>query len=354
MLSVVLTFDYEIFFGKNYGTYEYVLFDGTKKLIDMLKKKTSATFFADTCSIHQAIKYNDYKYVTGFINQIREMIQKKQDVQLHIHPHWLKSEYSKGEWVFDKNYYRIHSFGFCGGQYSIQRIIHDGVEVLNNALLEVDKNYKCIAYRAGGFCIQPHEKVVDILYDEGIRIDSSITPNLHADDSTHYYDFRNNNLKNNWWIGKGEWYEDSAKDKKKLYEIPIATVKNSFTNRTLNKLFLSRSNKLQLGEKRGSYINNSGGVRESMLSHYARVLKTGSEYNLVSMDAYKAEYLYKQLKKFSEFCEDNDSYIAIIGHPKLCTDVYITNVSQLIDYINNDRTMNIMSIRDIYDKKFGE
>ena len=51
MMYLSITFDYELFFGNNYGSYDDVLFEPTYMLIDELNKKgVSATFFADVCS----------------------------------------------------------------------------------------------------------------------------------------------------------------------------------------------------------------------------------------------------------------------------------------------------------------
>ena len=67
-----ITFDYELFFGNNIGSYDDVLFEPTYNLIDALEKKgVSATFFADVCSVPMSKKYGQTGYVEGFTKQIQ-------------------------------------------------------------------------------------------------------------------------------------------------------------------------------------------------------------------------------------------------------------------------------------------
>ena len=350
MLNICFTFDYELFFGKNYGSYDEILFEPTNRLVNMLtEEQTSATFFADACSVTQSKKYNQVEYVDKFTKQIQELYKKKQDIQLHIHSHWLKSSYNNGAWEFDKDSYRIHSFGFERNQDdNAYGIIKKGVEYLASTLKEINPNYCCIAYRAGGFTIQPHEKLIDTLYDCGIRVDSSIAPGLKSCSLTNSYDYTHSITNENWKISsKREWWEDSTGDEKTLYEIPIATENKNPLFFTMKRIFLPNEIKLKLGEKKGSYINESG---DKNIKSIEAIWKYVSGYNAISMDAYNAEYIFKMLRRYYQKhnCKEKDCTVAIIGHPKLVNDVYIENLRRLILMIRGDRNIKIMNIMEAY------
>ena len=58
-------------------------------------------------------------------------------------------------------------------------------------LLQKDcPGYRCHAFRAGGWCIQPSHGVVNALLDSGFRIDSTVAPGLANETSSEWSDFR--------------------------------------------------------------------------------------------------------------------------------------------------------------------
>lgn len=351
-ISISITFDYELFFGENRGTYSSVLFEPTKKLIDTLKDfGVSATFFADTCSVDQAKKYYQLDYVDGFKNQLLDMLEKKQDVQLHIHPHWLKSKFDGEKWQFDNESYRIHSFGFDDTENAAGKIISDGVAYLNETLKQSYPDYRCIAFRAGGFCLQPHDALIKALYKNGIRIDSSVAPQLKSDDSSHAYNYRRRSLKTNWYISpEGEWWDNRKRDLCSLLEVPVATVNKNPVSFTLRRILKPGTIKLTLEEMRGTYINSSEerkGTRLRSIWNYI------SGYNAISLDAYNAEYIMYQINRLIKKYDSTEGnhYVAVIGHPKLVTHNYIENLKRVIALIRDDYRLELISISDIWKRE---
>ena len=354
MLNLSLTFDYELFFGKNNGTYDEVLFDYTYKLIDALESKgVSATFFVDVCSVPVAEKFKQNSYVEGFQKQIKYMVEHGQDVQLHIHPHWYYSKWENEQWHFTYKGYRLHEYINDG---RIDQIISDGIKYLNNIIKPIKKDYECIAYRAGGFSLQPHEEIVKRLYENGIRVDSSIAPRLVAKTEAQSYDYQHSLTEYNWFISeKGRWWEN-CKEGNYLLEIPIATIDKNPLSFIIRRLLFSKKIKVSLGSKRGSYITGNEQVQRNFKLYWKYV----SGYNIISMDTFAAEYLYYQVKRFyKKNLEMNVSYnsnqvVALIGHPKLVTDEYIGNICKFIDMIKSDPKFEFISIYNAYMMKQNE
>lgn len=351
MLYICLTFDYELFLGKNNSTERDILFAPTAKLAKMLSEEAvSATFFADICSAIQYRKMGIEEYVAEFEMQLQELYASGQDVQLHIHPHWLKSFYADGEWKFDYKNYRIHSFGFDREkENNVYDILQMSIERLNEILNKVDNKYQCIAYRAGGFALQPHKELVEALYDNGIRMDSSIAPYLSSESKMNFYDYENKNIHGSWWISPThEWWENAPQTPKALYEIPIATEnKNPFTF-GLRRAFKPDTIKLSLGQKKGTYVNT-----EDAKSRRINIWKYLSGYNAISLDAYQAGFLFEQVLRYykKNECDKKEVFAAVIGHPKLVTDAYVQNVKNFIELIKTSKNIRIISINDIYQQK---
>ena len=342
MMYLSVTFDYELFFGKNHGSYDEVLFRPTYDLIDLLEQKgISATFFADVCSVPLSQKYNQNEYAEGFAKQIQYMAKHGQDVQLHLHPHWFFSSWENGQWTFSNKGYRLHEFVENG---KLDRIISEGIQYLNDTIKLIDPHYECIAYRAGGFSLQPHEKIVSSLYDQGIRVDSSVAPQLVAKAEANFYDYKHALEKMNWYISsEDEWWKDS-REGKYLFEIPVATIDKNPVSFLLKRLFKADSIKMDLGAKRGSYISGSK-ENESRLKAYYKYI---SGYNAISMDAYAAGYLFAQVERLYKKMKCEDQVVAIIGHPKLVNETYINNLGKFIDLVKKDQRFRFVSVCDAY------
>lgn len=353
MLYLCLSFDYELFLGKNYSTEEEILFEPTSKLAGMMSAESvSATFFADICSVIQYDKMGIKEYVKKFEKQLQELYGSGHDVQLHIHPHWLKSHYEEGEWKYNYEYYRIHSLGFDRRkENNAYDVLQKGIERLSNMLIQVDSDYLCIAYRAGGFALQPHKYLVEALYDTGIRVDSSIAPYLLSESNINSYNYKDCHIQDNWWVSpEYEWWEDRPNDHKALYEIPIATEnKNPFIF-GIRKVFQPDKIKLSLGQKKGTYVN-SVDKKSSRINIWEYL----SGYTAISLDAYQAPFLYEQILRFyrKHECEKKDVFAAVIGHPKLVTDAYVQNVKKFIRLIKGNNNIKLMNISEMYRKKTG-
>lgn len=355
MLNICFTFDYEIFFGKNYGTSEEILFKPTQKIIDLLnEEKVSATFFIDTCSVMQNMKLDKYEYVNKVEEQLRYMVKKGQDPQLHLHPHWLKSYLHNGEWAFNADYYRIHKFGFDELKHdSAYNLIKFGKDFLEKNICTIDKEYKCIAFRAGGFTIQPHQELVRVLYKNGIRIDSSIAPMLLSN-GVNAYDFRKKLNNVNWWLSAKEPWNVEAKDKKiALFEIPVGTENKNVFFFLIKRILKPHSIKLDKGELKGTYIKAD--LNPKRRNRIVNIWNYITCYNALSLDAYQADYLYHQIKRFykKNKCQWKDASIALIGHPKLVNDAYLDNLYRLICLLKKDETIRLTNIVQAY-KKLGE
>ena len=90
MKKVFLTFDYELFFGKDSGSLDNSLLKPTDLLLDSLKENQAlATFYVDTMYIERLNSLgklkDDYKKVK---RQIQRMLRDGHRVELHLHPHW--------------------------------------------------------------------------------------------------------------------------------------------------------------------------------------------------------------------------------------------------------------------------
>lgn len=356
MLYICLSFDYELFLGENRESEQKILFEPTRKIVDMLNKQgVAGTFFADVCSVFQYKKYSMEEYPRAFKEQLRYMNEKQQDVQLHIHPNWLKSSPTgDGNWHIDVESYKLHYFEH-DSEYSMNSIFKMGKEYLESVIGENDENYKCIAYRAGGFCIQPEEKIIDCMLENDIRIESSVAPYLVAKGAVNDYNFLKLPKKANWWVDSKKGLSSTVeKSEKSVLEIPIGTVRNNifrFLKTPMKEWHVPPHQVL------GTSIKLPQKKENKLVALVRNCYRRAFGYGILSLDSrgYKIllgdlEQLYKKYN-----CKDEDVYICTICHPKLANQETIDNMERFIEEVKkkNDK-FAFVNLREIYDKEVVE
>ena len=112
--ELVLTIDYELFFGKKSGTVQNCMLKPTDLLMNLLDKyQSKMTIFWDILHYWKLLQLEKLhpeqkKDRTAIKSQICDMVKRGHDVQLHIHPHWLDTDFEKGEWCFSYDRYALH------------------------------------------------------------------------------------------------------------------------------------------------------------------------------------------------------------------------------------------------------
>ncbi|MDH5457617.1 MAG: hypothetical protein OEY26_02770 [Nitrospinota bacterium] len=118
--------------------------------------------------------------------QVKDVYQRGHDVQLHIHPQWTRAEYQGGSWKLD-------------GKWSILdyppeesgRLILEGKKFLEDILQSVDPDYRCLAFRAGAWCVAPSPHILSQLAEAGIILDASIVEGIHIHTKNLQLDYKN-------------------------------------------------------------------------------------------------------------------------------------------------------------------
>lgn len=347
MLNIALTFDYELFFGENFGSSDKILFEPTDKLLDCLDKhNVKATFFADVLSVYMHNKYGLHDYCEKFISQIKDMVSRGHDVQLHIHSNWLKSVYEDGKWIFDIDSYRIHSFGFdLTDEMSAPNIIKWGKNFLEDTLRMINQDYKCIAYRAGGYSVQPHKQLFEVFLQNGIFIDSSVAIGQKAK-GVNQYDFSNCPQKCGWWIDKnGKLETISTVSDDSVYEVPVYFYKNSL----FRKLFDPKSEqRLKLTEKRGTFIGTQTVMAvPKKKSKFKLLFEYGKIKSLLSVDSLPHQAILRAVNVCTQKVKEGKGSIAIIGHPKLIDSVWLNNFDKTVQGLVNKTEIKLTTMQEI-------
>lgn len=236
--KIILSYDYELFFGDKSGTVEKSLIIPTNRLLDCMESVGyRGNFFVDW----QMLKYlkemrtertdADYNLIH---NQLKDIVKRGHRIELHIHPHWVDAKYKgDGTWDFsDFRHYSLNSFS----EDEVVQMFEEGTALLTSIAKEVDPDYKIVAFRAGGWAVQPFHVLNKAFQKTGITIESSVIRGAFADNEGSYYDFRNapNSIK-----GYYHFENDVCKevDNGQYIEVPISSVKLDYTYKTIRKIY---------------------------------------------------------------------------------------------------------------------
>lgn len=229
MKNVILSFDYELFFGDKSGTILNSLITPTNQIMDAMESVgLRGTFFVDTL-MFKYLKLNEDKRSEDDLqlleDQLRDIVRRGHRIELHLHPHWVDAKYNgDGTWDFSEyRHYMLSSFS----EDEIINMFNEGVEYLTSIGSEIEPGYNVCAFRAGGWAIQPFDLLKKAFLTNGIIIDSSAAPGFYNVLPNSLYDFRKMPHKPIY-----RFTDDVCKEDPKgiFIEVPITTYRMSLVN----------------------------------------------------------------------------------------------------------------------------
>ena len=310
-MIVHLTYDYELFFGKETGTAQHCIIEPTNRLRDIAQKTgAKMTFFIDVGYIKQLKAFQKFPEIksdlSAITSQIRDLVNEGHDCQLHIHPHWEDSYFDGERWVMNVDRYKLADFD----EKDIMNIVSEYQSIL------ADITHRSVTiFRAGGWCLQPFSKVKSAFEQTGIKIDSTVFFGGINETSPYYYNFTNCPQRDHW-----QFTDDLCVENQNgiFTEFPISSYK--YSSIFFWKLFLLG----RLLPKRHKPIGDgypvpTVGMRKEML--------TKGKLLSASCDGYFVKKLNKIIKSNQK---KGFNHTVIIGHPKALTEYSIERLEQLI------------------------
>jgi len=331
---LLLTFDYELFFGADSGTAQRCLIEPVNSLLDVLDSAAvKATFFIDVLYLW-ALKNNfnssqncreDYELVE---DQIKQIIARGHDAQLHIHSHWLDAEIDlkRNKWVFTYKKYRLHALNNTADSsdiLSVSGCVEEGKKILQDICRCSKSDYEVFCFRAGGWCLQPFEDLRAALINNGVTCDSSVLPGYKSsNDDAHYMNYLDAPQLTRWVFDK-----DVCEVNKQgsFVEVPIPTVK--VKNWRLLRNFLVKrilGGWSKYGDGVGMRFQSPSFNRLKML-----VKPFSTQLKYIDLDAYilsDMKYMIDEIDREYE----GEGAIVLLGHPKNSSKSSIDTLNRLI------------------------
>jgi len=318
MSRAILTFDYELFLGKQSGTAIKSIIEPTYKIIELLEKyDAKAIFFVDVTYLMTLQKYN-HKDLKPIIKQLKKLISIGSTVELHLHPQWLDAKPKGDEWEFVSfDRYRLHSLK----ESEIEELFSDGVEFLENIT-----NTKVVAFRAGGWSITPFKVLKNSFLKNGIQLDMSVLEGFYEKAlPMHYYNFLDTPRKEYYRFEDEVTHEDINGH---FLEVPVTTYFMNGYDLLIN-IFLRKINKDNIfGDGRGL---DSANIQQN-------IIKRVFEKNLrkATIEGQSFYFFKKSLKQI-----ENRELLSYVMHPKTLNNTALQNMEYILQKY---KTLNSVDI----------
>ena len=307
--AFVCALDHELYFGTRPGSIDRCLIEP----VDALLRATDRfgfklTLFVDAGMLPALRAAGDDQTFKQVASHLKSIFDQGHDVQLHIHPHWEDSSIVGGTAEFDTTRYRLHDFPPADIRCVVGRYKHE---------LETIIEAPVTAYRAGGWCIQPFNKLADALFDHGVTVDSTVYAGGFSADRGREYDFRAAPDTDHW---RFEDEPGTPNPAGRFLELPITPV-------TLSPWFYLQNEVLKRTqpEQHGKFGDGEYLAHDS--SYYLEKLKPRS-VSPASVDGYKASRLQAAYRRVMA---RRGNLLNVMGHPKAISRASIDNIVNFLE-----------------------
>lgn len=292
---LILSQDYELFFHKS-GTVERCLLEPCEAWRQFCRRTgVRITFYVDAGMLVRMRAYADSvpslsRDLDRIRGDIETLARDGHEIGLHVHPHWEDTHWRSGEWRFAHTRYAPERFS--------TRELRTVFRTYAEALADITGAMPT-SYRAGGFCIEPFERVGEALRSVGIFTDSSVVPGASLGDDEKGFDFRAAPRDPFWFFDDNPLFPVSSG---RFLEVPISTTRIPFLYywQRLATRLRGRQPDRVFGDGMSKAIGNLSALRR--LAGLERITE-------LSVDVPKVEHL-ASTRAAAGFCH-------VMGHPKL-------------------------------------
>lgn len=187
MIGLVVTLDYEVY-GTGAGDFQNQMIRPTAELLSLARELgIRVTIMVEAAEILALRREPSFLPTVAAIEcQLTEAIAAGHDVQLHLHPAWFKARYNRDQWELAFDEYGLPYLS----ESLVREYVSAGKQYLEGLGQRVRPDYECVAFRAGGWLVQPSGAIAAALTAAGISIDTSVFKGGHGTVGRYCVDFR--------------------------------------------------------------------------------------------------------------------------------------------------------------------
>lgn len=213
MIECIFTIDYEIY-GDGHGDLSTLVYEPTRRLQAVFAEADAKLVtFVEALEFGRIETAGTDPYSQKIRDQILELHRDGHELALHLHPQWSNAVYRDNKWELDNSEYNLCTLSI----ERIGEIVDVGLAYLRS--VTEDAAFLPCSFRAGNWLFQPSQKLAQVLFDRGIRVDSSV----FKGGIIHKYgiDYRRALENEEYW-----WFDEEVTESKpegRMLQLPIHT-----------------------------------------------------------------------------------------------------------------------------------
>jgi hypothetical protein len=189
-IYLALTHDWELR-GDGSGDIDEIQFAPMRRLLEIYQKFSARTTFMP--DVTQQVNFRKLESdhpelkpaADAWDEHAREAYRQGHDIQLHLHSQWSDAKYENGRWNLR-------------GEWSLLKydreqatsMLAESKSYLENLLQPLNRDYRCVAFRASALALAPSEYLLSTLVELGIQIDVSVAAGFFLNNQTLQLDYR--------------------------------------------------------------------------------------------------------------------------------------------------------------------
>lgn len=168
MIEVVFTIDYEIY-GDGTGSLNDLVYQPARKLVELFQRHEARfVAFVEVAELEKIEAYGADPAIEVVTNQIQRFYRDGFEVALHLHPQWANASYQQGKWSLDLSEYNLCKLP----RKRIAEIVGNSLTYLRHIV--DDPHFTPLSFRAGNWLFQPTHTAASVLWEHGIKLDTSV------------------------------------------------------------------------------------------------------------------------------------------------------------------------------------
>jgi len=189
-IYLALTHDWELR-GDGSGDIEEIQFAPMRRLLEIYEKFDARTTFLPDVKQQVTFRRWENKHpelkppADSWDEHVLKACERGHDVQLHLHSQWSDASWENGRWSLR-------------GEWSLLKydreqataMLAESKSYLENLLQTVNRDYRCVAFRASALALAPNAHLLPTLAGLGIQIDISVAAGFFLSNQTLQLDYR--------------------------------------------------------------------------------------------------------------------------------------------------------------------
>lgn len=189
-IHLALTHDWELR-GDGSGDIEQIQFAPMRRLLDIYQKFGVRTTFMPDVMQQLTFRRMEDKYpelkslADAWEEHAVQAFTQGHDIQLHLHTQWSEAKYDEGRWSLHGSWSLL--------DYPRERaapILSGAKSHLESVMRRVNRDYRCLAFRASALALAPSTYLLPALAELGIEIDVSVAAGFYLNNETLQLDYR--------------------------------------------------------------------------------------------------------------------------------------------------------------------